>query len=85
MIFPHIKVFVDDVISRLVEKIMFIYVHLALTYYISSTYTLWMSKGVHDVFAVVVNFLSNKWEAKHFIIRLFKMFDTNGVTMARSL
>jgi hypothetical protein len=41
-----------------------------------------MSKGVHDVFVVVVNFLSSKWEAKHITIELFEMFDTNGATMA---
>jgi hypothetical protein len=44
-----------------------------------------MSKGVHDVFVVVVNFLSIKWEAKHITIRLFKMFNTNGVTMVPRL
>jgi len=41
-----------------------------------------MSKGVHDVFIVVVNFLSNKWEAKHITIRPFEMSNTSGVTMA---
>jgi len=39
MVFPNKKVFVDDVLFRLVEKTMFTYVHLALTYYISTTYT----------------------------------------------
>jgi hypothetical protein len=73
MVFPNKNVFVDDVLFSLVEKTMFTYVHLALTYYISTTYTfdLWLSKGVHDVFTIVVNFLSNKWEAKHVIIKLF--------------
>ncbi len=46
------------------------------------TFDLWMSKGEHDVFVVVVNFLSSKWEAKHITIELFEMFDTNGATMA---
>jgi hypothetical protein len=40
-----------------------------------------MSKCVHDVFTIVVNFLSNKWKAKHVTIGLFEMFNTNGVAM----
>jgi hypothetical protein len=44
-----------------------------------------MSKGAHDVFAIVVNFLSNKWEAKHIIIELFEVSDTSGVVMAPRL
>jgi hypothetical protein len=63
---------------------MLIYVHPTLADYISATCTfdLWMSKGVHDVFVVVVNFLSNKWEAKHITIRLFDVSNTSGATMA---
>ncbi len=44
-----------------------------------------MSKGVHAVFFVIINFLSNKWEAKHVIIELFEMFDINGAIMAPKL
>jgi hypothetical protein len=84
VVFPHKTKFVDDVLSRLVEKTMLTYMHLALADYISTTCTfdLWMSKGVHDVFVVVVNFLSNKWEAKHITIRLFDVSNTSGATMA---
>ncbi len=63
---------------------MLTYVHPALANCISPTCTfdLWMSKGVHDVFVVVVNFLSSKWEAKHITITLFEMSNTSGVAMA---
>jgi hypothetical protein len=66
---------------------MLIYVHPTLADYISATCTfdLWMSKGVHDVFVIVVNFLSNKWEAKHVIIELFEVSNTSGVAMAPRL
>jgi hypothetical protein len=66
---------------------MFAYVHPALANCISTTYTfdLWMSKGVHDVFVVVVNFLSSKWEAKHITIGLFEVSNTSGATMAPRL
>jgi hypothetical protein len=87
LVFPSRKTFVDDVLSRLVEKTMFTYVHPTLINCISATCTfdLWMSKGAHDVFVIVVNFLSNKWEAKHIIIELFEVFETSGVAMAPRL
>jgi len=31
-----------------------------------------MSNGADDVFAIVVNFMSYKWEAKHVTIKLFE-------------
>ncbi len=83
MVFPNINIFVDDVLSGLVEKTIFTYVHPTLVNCILAIYTfdLWMSKGVHDVFVIVVNFLSSKWEAKHVIIKLFEVFNINGVNM----
>jgi hypothetical protein len=87
MIFPSKKAFVDDVFLGLVEKTIFTYVHSAFANYISAIYTfaLWMSKCVHDVFTIVVNFLFNKWKAKHVVIGLFEMFNTNGVAMTLRL
>ncbi len=49
------------------------------------TFDLWMSKGMHDIFAVVVSFISSNWEAKHATIGLFEMIDTCGITMASKL
>jgi hypothetical protein len=87
VVFPNRKVFVDDALSGLVEKTMLTYVCLALVDCILAicTFDLWMSKGVHDVFVIVVNFLSSKWEAEHIIIGLFEMSDTSGATMAPRL
>jgi hypothetical protein len=87
VVFINKKVFVDDVISKLVEKIMFTYVHPTFVDCISATCTfdLWMSKGTHDVFVVVVNFMSNKWEAKHITIKLFEVSNFSGVTMVPRL
>jgi hypothetical protein len=44
-----------------------------------------MSKGMHDIFVVVVSFISNNWEAKHVTIGFFEMIDTCGITMAPKL
>jgi hypothetical protein len=41
-----------------------------------------MSKGAHDLFVVVVNFLSNDLEPKHITIKLFEDSNTFGATMA---
>jgi hypothetical protein len=83
VVFPSVNLFVDDVLSRLVEKTMLTYMHPALANYISTTCTfdLWMSKGAHDVFTIVVNFLS----IKHVTIRLFEVSNTSGATMASRL
>jgi hypothetical protein len=87
VVFINKKVFVDDVLSKLVEKTMLTYVHPTFANCISTTCTfdLWMSKGAHDVFVVVINFVSNKWEAKHIIIKLFEVSNFSGVAMVPRL
>jgi hypothetical protein len=35
-----------------------------------------MSKGAHDIFVVIVNFISNDLEVKHVIIGLFEVTNT---------
>jgi hypothetical protein len=44
-----------------------------------------MSKGSHDVFVVVVNFLFANWEQKHITVGLFEAHDMSGATMAMKL
>ncbi len=44
-----------------------------------------MLKGTHYVFAIVVNFISSDWEAKHVTIGLFKVMGTSGATMVPKL
>jgi hypothetical protein len=41
-----------------------------------------MSKGAHNVFAVIVHFFSTNWEPKHITVGLFEINDKNGVAMA---
>jgi hypothetical protein len=40
-----------------------------------------MSKGAHNVFVVVVTFLSTSWESKYVMIGLFEAKVTSGVTL----
>jgi hypothetical protein len=67
----------------LVQKTLVEYVYLKLTTYMLSmcTFDLWMNKGPHNVFGVIVNFMLKNWEPKHVIISLFEPFDTIIATM----
>jgi type IV pilus biogenesis protein CpaD/CtpE len=44
-----------------------------------------MSKGAHDVFALVISFLNAEWKSQHITIRLFEANETIGQAMARNL
>jgi ubiquinone biosynthesis protein Coq4 len=54
---------------------------------LTTTYNfdLWMSKGAHDVFVVVVNFLSTIRKPKHITIGLFEVSNTSGAAMVMTL
>jgi hypothetical protein len=71
----------------LVKKTTITYVQHALASCLLATCTLdlWILKGVHYIFVVVVNFIFNSWEAKHVIVGLFEVIDTNGMAMAPKL
>jgi hypothetical protein len=47
-------------------------------YFVTTSFDLWMSKGAHDVFALVINFLNEEWQPQHIIIRLFEANETIG-------
>jgi hypothetical protein len=74
----------DEGLPTLENTTMTKYVQLALVECLTTicAFDLWMSKRAHDVFVVIVNFLSTNWEPKHIIIGLFEANDTNGATMA---
>jgi hypothetical protein len=40
-----------------------------------------MSKGPHDVFVIIVNFMSTTWEPKHITIGEFEVIFTTNVAM----
>jgi hypothetical protein len=44
-----------------------------------------MSKGAHDVFVIIFNFMSTTWEPKHITIGLFEAIVTSGVAIAVKL
>jgi ribulose 1,5-bisphosphate synthetase/thiazole synthase len=68
----------------LMQKTLVEYVCLKLPIYVLSmcTFDLWTSKGPHNVFGVIVNFMLMNWEPKHITISLFQASYTINATMA---
>jgi hypothetical protein len=44
-----------------------------------------MSKGGHDIFTLVINFLKVDWQPKHITFGLFEAKDNSGQTLAKNL
>ncbi len=87
VIFPSRKVFVESILPSSIKKTMTMYVYPTLVNCVSTIFTfdLWMLKGAHDIFVVVVNFISSNQEAKLVTIGLFKVSGIGGITMAPKL
>jgi len=63
VVFPLKNIFSQAILVDLVEKMKQEYVSPTLKqcYFATISFDLWMSKGAHDVFALVINFLNEKW------------------------
>ncbi len=77
----------EEVMLALMEKTLVTYVQhaLATCLFATCTFGLWMFIRVHDMFAFVINFLSNDQEPKHARVSLFKTTKTSGATMVVNL
>jgi hypothetical protein len=53
--------------------------------YSATSFDLWMSKGAHDVFTLVISFLSEKWQLQHITIGLFEANETTGHVTVKKL
>jgi hypothetical protein len=47
-------------------------------YFIIVNFGLWMLKGAHDVFALVINFMNEEWQPQHITIGLFEAMKLQG-------
>jgi hypothetical protein len=65
-------------LHNLVERIKHEYVlpKLVECYSTTTSFYLWMSKGTHHIFVLVINFLGVDWQPKHITIGLFKASET---------
>jgi hypothetical protein len=53
--------------------------------YATTNFGLWMSKGAHDVFILVIIFLGFDWKPKHVILGLFEVVETIGQALVKIL
>jgi len=51
----------------------------------TASFDLWMSKGAHDVFVLVIIFLGFNWKPKHVTLGLFEAVETIGQVLVRNL
>ncbi len=53
--------------------------------YIATSFNLWICKGAHDIFALLINFLGSYWQPKQMTIGLFEIIETIGQNLATNL
>jgi hypothetical protein len=72
------KLFSNTILLELVEKTKETYVLPLLNDYscVIASFDLWMSKGAHDVFILVIIFLGSYWKPKHVTLGLFEVVET---------
>jgi hypothetical protein len=70
-----------------VEKTKQVYVlpKLIDCIYVTISFDLWMSKGAHDIFILVINFLGSHWQPKYVIIGLFEVIENIGQALVNNL
>jgi hypothetical protein len=66
------------------EKIYFL-PKLANYIFTTSSFGLWMPKGAHDIFVLVINFLGYDWQLLKMTIDLFEATETIGETLVNNL
>jgi len=79
--------FSQEILAKLVEKTNQLYVLPSLTecYTTITSFDLWMNKGAHDVFALVLNFLGSNWQPKYIIVGLFEATNISRHLLVRNL
>jgi hypothetical protein len=77
----------EDILPMMVEKCLEKYVtpFLNATSTAITTFDLWMNRGAHDTFALVINFLTPQWEHHHVCVGFFEVDDITRVGLARQM
>jgi hypothetical protein len=78
---------VADVLPNIVKKTREKYVLPSLTLCVTCTtsFNLWMSRGGHDTFVMVVIFINNLWEPTHVTLGIFKVHNIIVASMANQV
>jgi hypothetical protein len=87
MVFLSQKTLSKEILLAMVTRYLNLRVQLLPNFTPTTTITfdLWMSRGQHDTFAFVVNFLSSYWKSHHVTIGLFEANDITGQELAKQL
>jgi len=85
--FPSQKLFSNIILLELVEKTKETYVFPLLNDYscAGTNFDLWMSKGAHDVFVLVMIFWGSNWKPKYITLGLFKPVEITGQALVKNL
>jgi len=70
-VFPSRKQFSQKILPNLVEKKK-VLPKLIDCISANASFDLWMSKGAHDIFALLINFLGFDWQPKQITIGLIE-------------
>ncbi len=90
-LFPRIvflsrKQFFQEILLNLAEKMKQVYVLPKLTncIFTITSFDSWISKGEHDIFALVINFLGFSSQPKQITISLFEAIGTTGQALTNN-
>jgi hypothetical protein len=85
IVFPSIKKISHEIFPNLEKNKRFLCFTIIFLMDVSYCFDLWMSKGVYDIFALVINFLDENWQPKKVTIGLFETTKIIGQALARNL
>jgi hypothetical protein len=87
VVFPSKKPFSHEVLSNLVEKTKQtnLLPNLVNCNFTIASFDLWMSKGMHDVFALVVKLLGKDYMPKYITTSLFEVSKISSQAFVRNL
>jgi hypothetical protein len=85
-VFPSKKWFYYEILLNLVEKTKQLYILPKLINCIFATvsFDLWMSKGAHDIFTLLIKILGSDQQPKQVTISLFEATKTIGQALANN-
>jgi len=66
-------------------KQVYVFPKLIDCIYDTTSFDLWWSKGAHDIFAFVINFLGFGWQPKQVTIGLFETIEITRITLSKNL
>jgi hypothetical protein len=67
------------------NEISICFTKIGRLYIATTSFNLWISKGAHDIFALLINFLGSYWQPKQVTIGLFETIGSSGQNLTTNL